>query len=203
MKDTIGLVFATDIESKAFVKGFSLERKDKAPFNVLSDGKISLIISGIGKANAAMAASYLVYKYNSEIIFNIGAAGATTENYEIGDIFHINKVVEYDRPRLLKKSMRIVKPDVMEGFELAALATQDRPVIEPSHREELSRYAELVDMEGASVIQACSLFKRKCYLFKIVTDTPRHHEIDIIKNVYATAGKMFEFFKENILTRFC
>jgi adenosylhomocysteine nucleosidase len=201
MKDNIGLIFATDIESKAFIKGFSLGSIEKKPFSILSNNKIFLIISGIGKANAAMAASYMKNKYNTEIIFNIGAAGATTAEYNIGDIFHINKVVEYDRPRLLKKGLRILKPDVLDGFEFATLATQDRPVIESGHRKELSQHADLVDMEGASVIQACRLFKAKCYLFKIVTDTPKHHEIEIIMNVYRTAGKMFEFFKENIINK--
>jgi adenosylhomocysteine nucleosidase len=199
MKDNIGLVFATLIEAKAFIKGLSLEQKEKAPFGILSDNRIFLIISGIGKANAAMAASYLVSKYNTEIIFNIGAAGATSTEIKTGDIFHINKVVEYDRPRLIKKGVRILKPDVLKGFKYATLATQDRPVIEPAHREEISAHADLVDMEGASVIQACRLFRAKCYLFKVVTDTPDHREIDIIKNVYATAGKMFEYFMEKIL----
>jgi adenosylhomocysteine nucleosidase len=198
MKDNIGLVFATKIESKAFVKGFSLKSIEKTPFNILSDNKIFLIISGIGKANAAMAASYLINTYNTKIIFNIGAAGATTDAYKVGDIFHINKVVEYDRPRLLKKGVRILKPDLLAGFNFASLATQDRPVIDPGHREEVSKHADLVDMEGASVIQACRLFNAECYLFKVVTDTPEHHEIEIVKNIYATAEKMFEFFNLNI-----
>jgi nucleoside phosphorylase len=203
MTDNIGLVFATDIESKAFVAGFSLEAAENRPFRIFRKDNIILILSGIGKANAAMATSYLISKYNTKIIFNIGAAGAAKSGCKVGDIFHINSVIEYDRPRLFKKGMRVLNPKVLAGYNLASLATQDKPVVDPEHRKELSEYVDLVDMEGASVIQACRLFEAECYLFKIITDTPEHEqEEDIVKNINLTAEKLFKFFKEDVLEHF-
>ena len=203
MKDNIGLVFATIIEAKIFIERFCVKPVEEKPFRITRSENIFLIISGIGKANAAMAASYLINKYNTGIIINIGAAGATRSDCKIGDIFHINKVVEYDRPRLFRKGLRVLKPDMLEGYDLASLATQDRPVVDPDFRIELSEHADLVDMEGASIIQACRLFNAKCYLFKIVTDTPEHkEEEDIVKNIDITTGMIFDFFELNILKHF-
>ncbi|MFH0976056.1 MAG: hypothetical protein V1874_09770 [Spirochaetota bacterium] len=199
MNEPIGLVFATNIESEPFVKGLCLEQIENKPFGIYSGDRYYLVNAGIGKANAAMAASYLIYKYNTKIIFNIGAAGSTTTGKKLGDIFHIEKAVEYDRPKIFSKGIRILEPDMLEGFSTATLATQDKPVISPQDRLDISIHADLVDMEGASVIQACRLFGARCFLFKIVTDTPLHEEADIIKNVKNTAVKMFEFFKAAVL----
>jgi adenosylhomocysteine nucleosidase len=202
MNTIIGLVFATKIESAPFIKGLGLQKIGKKPFDIYNKDNIFLIKSGIGKANAAMATSYLISKYNVNSVLNIGAAGASTAEKKIGDIFHINKTVEFDRPKLLNNGIRISKPEILKGFSTASLATQDKPVVSPEDRKNISKHADLVDMEGAAVVQACRLWDVKCFLFKIITDTPEHKEIEIIKNVYMTAGKMFEFFKANILKNF-
>ena len=57
-KPVICLVMATLLEAKPFVKGLSLKRISSKPFPVYSGGNITAVISGIGKANAAMATAY-------------------------------------------------------------------------------------------------------------------------------------------------
>ena len=52
-----------------------------------------------------MAVSYLIWKYNIKYIYNIGAAGSTDYKNKLGDILHINRVTEYDRPKLIKKDL--------------------------------------------------------------------------------------------------
>ncbi len=201
MDGKTGLVFATKIESHDFIKNYDLKISEKKPFKIFTNNKLLLIISGIGKANAAMAASYLIYKYATKIIINIGAAGSTVTINKIGDIFQISKVIEYDRPGLISKKIRILKPDFWQGFACATLATQDKPVIDNSHRQEISKYAELVDMEGAAVIQACRLWEARCYLFKFVTDTAGDRDMDIIKNILSTRKIMFDFFTNKLITK--
>ena len=140
-EENTGLVFATPFESKEFVNGLDLIEIEKKPFEIYCKYNLFLIHCGIGKANAAMAASYLVWKYNVTCIYNIGAAGSTTTDKKPGELYHINKVVEYDRPGVIKKGLRILNPDILNGYAMASLATQDIPVIEPSHRKEMSKYA--------------------------------------------------------------
>ncbi|MBN2401259.1 MAG: hypothetical protein JXN64_02565 [Spirochaetes bacterium] len=202
MNNFIGLVFATKIEASPFIKGLGLKEKEKKPFKLFSKDNMFLIISGIGKANAAMAASYLISKYKTDCIFNIGSAGSSTTQKNPGDIFHIYKVIEFDRPKFLNNSLRIHKPDILKGFSMASLATQDKPVVSLTDRQIISALADLVDMEGAAVVQACRLWDVKCYVFKIVSDTPDTHAIEIIKNIYTTAGKMFGFLNGNIFENF-
>ncbi|MBN2041639.1 MAG: hypothetical protein JW864_16505 [Spirochaetes bacterium] len=198
MSNSTGLLFATDMEADPFISGFALSVFQEKPFKVYNSGEIYLIVSGIGKAYAAMAAAFLIREYSVNRIFNIGAAGAAKSGIKLGDMFHINKVIEYDRPRLFKKGLRIVKPDVLEGYKTTSLATQDIPVIAVEHRKEMSQYADLVDMEGAAVVQACRLFGARSYLFKYVTDTPEYHETDIINNINLFGKNIFNLLENKI-----
>ncbi|MCP4129832.1 MAG: 5'-methylthioadenosine/S-adenosylhomocysteine nucleosidase [bacterium] len=203
-----GILMATYLEAAPFVSGLSLTRIEEKPFPVYEGSGEYLILSGIGKANAAMAASYLIYKHNTRVVVNIGAAGSTgSAAYEVGDILHINRVVEYDRPQLIRKGERVLVPDLINDFinqpdscsPGASLATQDIPVLNEAFRKEVSKSAELVDMEGASFVQACRLFSAKAYLFKIVTDTPGHDkDADIIENIKLTRDKLYRFYAENV-----
>jgi len=191
---------ATLLEAQPFVQGFGMSLVEKKPFKIYTGENLYLIISGIGKSNAAMAAAYLVCKYEIEAIYNLGAAGAVRTDMKLGDIFHIDKVLELDRPRLMTKGIRELKPNILKDFTAAVLATRDTPVIDASDRQETARHADLVDMEGAAVVQASRLFGIKCYLFKIVSDTPEHgKDIDIIFNIRRVRKLLFDFFREHII----
>jgi len=178
------MVMATLMEAKPFVTDIPLEKTEEYPFPVFSNEKIILIISGIGKANAAMATFFLCQAYSPKIILNMGAAGAAKDGFSPGDIFHIKHIVEYDRPDFKTGHPHRYKPFVLDGFRLADIATQDKPVIHPEHRKNVSELAGLVDMEAASVAHACGKFDIPSTFFKYVTDTPDHHEEEnIIKYI--------------------
>jgi nucleoside phosphorylase len=200
-KNKTGFVFATGAEAAPFIKGLCLNIKDEQPFKIYDNDNHVLIISGIGKANAAMASSYMIWKYRPACVFNIGSAGAVKNTIKVGDIFHIDKIAELDRPRLSDGKTRIITPKkILEGFNTAALATQDRLVIAPDDRAEVSKYSDIVDMEGASVMQACKLWHVGCYLFKVVSDTPEHETTgEIQANIRAVNESMFEFFIKKVL----
>lgn len=199
-----GIITATEREAGPFIKGLSLslERAEESPFKIYTGNGIALIISGIGKANAAMAALYLIEKYRPGRVYNIGVAGAASGKIEVGEIFHISKVAEPDRPRLSDGKTRILTPLVLEGFKTASLATQDRVILTAEERREASEYAELVDMEAASIIQACKLYGTRCCIFKIVSDTPEHDDTEMIqKNIKLVTESMFRFFVKSVLDR--
>ncbi len=199
-RDTIDvLIIATYLEAQPFVKGLGLKRIEKRPFRIYSNDNLFLVLSGIGKTNAALATSYMIRELGCRRIINVGAAGSTGQDCDVGDIYHIEKVIEYDRPKMPFGGKRILIPDVLPGFEFATLATQDRPVLAPSQREKISSVAELVDMEGASVVHASRLFQAQCYLFKIVSDTIEHSSgIDIVFNIKRIRKRLFEFFWDSV-----
>lgn len=196
----LGLVMATEHEARPFIHLEGLRRIEVKPFAVYEGKRFRLIIAGIGKANAAMGTGYLTWKYGHDDLYNIGAAGSTGNGVSVGDIFHIDKILEMDRPGVLSKKMRFLTPDLLEGHAAASLCTQDHPVIDPAERERIRPYAFLVDMEGASFIQACRLFGSRGYLFKIVTDTPDHRtDRDIITNIEHTRQSLYEYMCLNVL----
>jgi len=196
----VAIVMATLLEAKPFVEGIFLKKSEKKPFDLFRNENTILIISGVGKANSAMAAAYCCQNFNPVSICNIGAAGATQFSHPLGEIFHITKIFEHDRPEFKSGRPHIHKPDMLDGFQTAKLATGDRAILDPGERKKISRYAGLVDMEGASVAQACRKFHKSCYMFKFVSDTPDHtRDEDIVENIRRYRAPFYEFFIKSIL----
>jgi adenosylhomocysteine nucleosidase len=191
---------ATMLEAKPLVQALSLEPEAGGPIRIFRGDGIRLAISGIGKVNAGVALAYLAVKHGISVAVNLGAAGATSGLLELGNIKHVNRVIEYDRPHVLKREMRVDFPAVLPGFPLASLATQDVPVIEPELRGAMAAYADMVDMEGAAVLQVSKMFRIPCYLFKIVSDTPAHvSDRDIVENIRLLRNELCGFFLERVL----
>ncbi|MEJ2656599.1 MAG: 5'-methylthioadenosine/S-adenosylhomocysteine nucleosidase [Desulfobacterales bacterium] len=195
-KDIVtAIVMATMLEAKPFVQKMPLRQTRKAPFYLFQNHEILLLVSGIGKANAAMATAYCCLKFKPACVFNLGAAGATRSGYDLGEIFHIHKIVEPDRPDLRTGKPCGHQPDLLEGFKTAKLATSDRALLDPKERQTIAHSADLLDMEGASVVQTCKKFKTRCFLFKFVSDTPDHtRDQDIVDHIRGYRQRFYEFF---------
>lgn len=198
---TTGIVMATRLEAAPFIDSGLFTRVEEKPLPVYRHKTVYLILSGIGKANAAIASTYLIVKYNTKTMYNIGAAGSTSVNFRIGDILHIDSVIDYDRPTLVGSKPRYLKPDVLADYKTVILATQDVAVVSTAEREKVGKLASLVDMEGAGFVQACSTFKIKNFLFKLVTDTPDHTiDSQIIENIKNTRDLLYHFFLEHFIS---
>lgn len=196
----IGLVLATMLEAMPFLIDLKLEEYETGPFPVYGNDCLRVIISGVGKANAAMACSYFIYRHDPCVLCNLGAAGATDSRLELGQCRQIERIIEPDRPDLDTGLPHEQAPAVLEGFPSVTLATQDQPVREAAERGKIARLAELVDMEGASVGQTCRHFAKPCYVFKFVSDTPAHGlSSDIRTNVSLYREAFYLFFRKNVL----
>lgn len=162
------------MEVEPLIAELSMVKAESDPFLIYNGSDILLLVSGIGKASAAMGTAYCCIKYQPSCILNCGAAGAVDDKYEVGSIFQVEKTIEPDRPHLRSNTPWIQVPDTLEGFNNAVLATQDRPVNDIETFGELAGITDLVDMEGASILQAAKKFNAKCHIFKFVSDTPSH-----------------------------
>lgn len=203
MKKKTGIVIATMLEAAPFIKGLSLEKIQVKPFPVYSSGNIELIISGIGKVYAALAASVLIREYGSLTLINTGAAGGLRAGFNTGDILHIPEVIDYDRPKLINKEIRVMKADVIPGHKHASLATLDRPVITPEDRETVGKHADIIDMEGAGFLQSCRTFGAEAYLWKMISDTAEHDkDADIISNIKMMINTLFDYMMESVFPVF-
>lgn len=198
----IGIVMATMLEAASFIRDLALLKESEIPFPVYKNDTVRLIVGGIGKTNAAMATTYFIEKHRPICICNTGAAGSTNNEYTLGEIYHIEKIVEPDRPDLKTGIPCEQIPNVLLGFPLAILSTRDAPVHDVEDRANIARIAGLADMEGAAVNQVCSHFKTSCFLFKFVSDTPEHMSSrEIIKNIKLYSNTFSEFFCRSVMPR--
>jgi len=197
------LIMATLLEAKPFIKWLSLKRTSLKPFPVYRAGAIIAVISGIGKANSAMATAYACLEFGPVRLMNLGAAGATGAALPLGTCLQVRRAIECDRPGLRSNAPHEHAPDILEGFSLAVIATLDRPTLAAAERRKLSIRTQLVDMESAAFIQACRKFGKKCYVFKFVTDTPAHTRgSDIVSNIKKYRDSFAAFFLQSVLCRF-
>jgi adenosylhomocysteine nucleosidase len=190
----IAIIVATRLEAEPFLDIFGLIQTSKIPCPLYSQGRLILAVSGIGKANAAIATAYCCSMFQPSWVLNLGAAGATDSRCALGGFFHVARVFEPDRPRFPSSTPHVHVPDRLPGFDEATLATQDRPAVSPEDRRKASVHANLVDMEGAAVVQAAHRFGVRCALFKFVSDTPADVEPTPIIDYIRDCGKPFSRF---------
>lgn len=194
------LIMATFIEAKPFIEMIPLTKCNDTPFPVFRKEDLVLVISGMGKVNAAMAAAYGCMNYRPDCVLNLGAAGATAFSASLGDIYQVKEAIEYDGFPFKSDKPPSYTPDLLPGFQTATIATQDIPVIDPKHREAVSVSSELVDMEASAIIQVCKKFQTRCVLFKFVTDTPDHtRDGEIEKHIRQYRMQFYRFIADSVL----
>ncbi|MEN6331866.1 MAG: hypothetical protein ABFD57_07760 [Smithella sp.] len=198
----VGLVMATMLEAAPFLTDLRPEEGETGPFPVFANDRLRVIISGVGKAHAAMACSYLIQRFDPGVLCNLGAAGATDGRFALGECLQIERIIEPDRPDLDTGQPHEQTPDILEGFSSVTLATQDKPVREASERGKIAGLAQLVDMEGASIGQTCRRFNKPCYVFKFVSDTPAHGQrSDIRNNISLYREAFYQFFRKKVFPK--
>lgn len=117
MNKRIGLISATKKESRAILKTLRRIKGKSLALPPVYQGKIGKtniihIISGIGKANAAHAATLLIEKFSPSAVISFGIGGAyPSANLRAGDIAIADKELYGDEGLLLKDSFH--KTDVM------------------------------------------------------------------------------------------
>lgn len=197
------IIMATMIEAKPFVSGLSLEPVHKKPFLVFKNTNFLLVISGIGKAHAAMATAYCCTKFNPDMVVNIGAAGALNMFKQKGDIFQISRIIEHDRPGFQTGQPIVYNLSTMAdvNVEYANLSTSDKAAISIQDRKKVAIYGgELIDMEGASIVQTCKKFNIPCHIFKYVSDSLEDFESsNIIDNIRKYRQDSFAFFMDQVI----
>ena len=146
-----GIVCAYLKEAKPLIKYFNL-KKSNNKFNIYENENISLIISGQGKLNSAVATTYLLSTRNIQNIINFGIAGSS--EFKIGEIFLINKINDKYFPDILYS----------HPFSESEIICFDEVVSSGNYK--------LVDMESEGFFKACVKFLKshQIHLIKLVSD---------------------------------
>ena len=97
----IGCVIATDSEAKILLDQMEIENSKTVFGKTVHFGKafghdVVLVTCGVGKVNAAAGACAAI-QTGADVLLNFGAAGGLTpETTEVGDVYLIEKAVQYD-----------------------------------------------------------------------------------------------------------
>lgn len=196
-----GIMIAMPLEAKSFLQGLNMGQAETAPFPVYRHRDIGLIISGIGRVRASAAAAYFINRYSPEIFINMGTAGSNIKNLTAGSVFSISSVFDRDLALYRGPEYHEYKMETFPGLPSATLLTSDRPSITIEERTTAAEKAELSDMEGSSFAQVCSLFNKKGYIFKIVSDTPGVESFKSVREgIEKYSEELYNFFRTEILT---
>ena len=130
---------------------------------------LPVLITGVGKVNAAIAVATLLAEVRPASVINLGTAGALRAGLE--GIHEIGTVTQHDFDD--EALVALVGTHQGPPIELGAgltLATGDRFVEGGALRERIAQHADLVDMEGYAVAAACRAAGVPVRLVKLVSD---------------------------------
>ena len=170
----IGLLVATEAEAAPLIERLAAEKVAEGPFATYrfaapTGGEI--VISGIGPAAAAAAAEYLIEDRAAGVVVNVGICGALAADLHPGDLVRITGVI--DGQAALEGGHTVPLPTGPGPWGRLApkrLATVGRAVFEHDRRRTLARRADVVDMEGLAIAEACAERGVRLHMLKGVSD---------------------------------
>ncbi|URZ07980.1 nucleoside phosphorylase-I family protein [Clostridium felsineum] len=193
-------------EAEEIILYYNLKKEfSYSSFQIFCNEYIKLIISGIGKINAACAIGYIgreTVKNSEDIIINIGICGGRSRN--IGEGILVNKIIDVD-------TKREFYPDIIlkHEFEEGTLQTFTTPVVDGNVKD-------ICDMEGSAFFECASKFfeNHQIAIIKVVSDKADGSKVElkclgelIKKNMSKVNSyiKNYEnvFYKEKFLSDVC
>lgn len=157
---------------RAFV--IAMESEAEAVRPCLREGD-KLIVSGIGKVNAALATQKAIDEGAEEII-NAGVCGGFDPKMEVCDVYEVGRAVEYDfdLSELIPVPVGQHSERKTPYFELSGTETLGTGDHFRNDANDLPMLAKLGvtlrDMEGAAIAHVCERNGVKCRLIKSVTN---------------------------------
>ena len=174
------------------------------------DFRLVLVLSGIGKVNAARTTQLLIDKYNPAYIFNAGVAGAVDASLKLLDIVVADNLLQHDfditafdhekgyipgvgvKISCDKSLLELVKK--ISNVHIGLVASGDIFVTDDMMGAKINKKfkALCVEMEGAAIAQVCYLSGVPFLALKCISDTVSK------ENNYLTYNEFLEKSSDNI-----
>lgn len=227
----IGIITAVTTERDAV-----LEKMDRIQMSKIYDleyfeGKINhtpciMVMSGVGKVNAARCTQLLIDRFNPERIVNIGSAGALHPDLNIGDVVISTACVQYDinltafgikKGSLSKEHDGFFEADqpfaalcekameksISDEFKiiLGPIATGDRFNDSVERKEKIFKEfgALCNEMEGAAVAQVCALCNIPFVVIRSISDNSDEGTLMMYNEFKKLASKRCANFLVNLV----
>ena len=161
----------------------------------------TLIVTGVGKTNAA-ASAMLAIARGADRLLNIGVAGGITPRAKIGSLWQIDRAVQYDFDLSAINGTPVGTLDEYQTpyfplrtggkFPTATLATADSFASGQDDMALLdSLGADVRDMEGAAIAHIACAAGVPCTMFKSISDNAREESVrEYRKNMLIALGAL-------------
>lgn len=159
---------------------------------------VVLVAAGVGKVNAARTTQILIDNFQVDAIINVGSAGSSNDELEIGDIVIGNKIVQHDfditafgHPKgyisnvgqymesdstLIEKMEQTISKLKENEFKIkiGTIATGDIFCTELKMKEKIRTKfnSDAIEMEGAAIAQVCKLDNIPFLVIRSISDKP-------------------------------
>lgn len=142
---------------------------------------VPMIVSGIGKVNAAMATERAIVAMGADAICNCGLCGGMDAAMRVGELYEVSRAVEFDfdLDELNHRGIGVLDEREDAYLELTVkgihpariLATSDHFRSDDGDYPLIDRLGcGLRDMEGAAIAHVCSRHGVRCHSLKVVCD---------------------------------
>lgn len=209
MRDALGNPAETKINGLNFCKAR------------LGENTIILAKSGVGKVNAAITATVLIYEFSPDCMISTGVAGGLDKSIHIGDVVLGNHTCYHDvyvgkevvqknnnhtgkfaaDASLLKNAETLQNGEI--PIKIGLICTGDQFIdsreklldIKNAHQDALA-----VDMESCSLAQVCAHFSVPFLSIRIISDTPyADKHLENYKNFFTKAPHILFNITRNII----
>lgn len=163
----------------------------------------TLIVTGVGKTNAA-ASAMLALARGADRLLNIGVAGGISPRAKIGSLWQIDRAVQYDFDLSAINGTPVGTLDEYQTpyfplrtggkFPTATLATADSFASGQDDMALLdSLGADVRDMEGAAIAHIAYAAGVPCTMFKSISDNAREESVhEYRENILIALGALSE-----------
>lgn len=184
----------------------------------LAGKRVVLCLSGVGKVNAAIAATVLAAHYPLKALLNIGTAGGLKADEHVLDVVISNRVVQHDfdtsgidgesghglfyeaDQHLLEITSQVLQ-NMSISYHIGMVATGDQFIHEDCQIERiLSLYPKSIcaEMEAGGIAQAAAYYKLPFIVLRSLSDVAVNDDspMDFLKYVSVASKRSAEFTKQ-------
>lgn len=162
----ITVFIAMKQEAAPLIERLSLKHTPSPIFETYENDRVRLIITGLGKINAASAAGFCLGRYGKDTHYiNYGTAAG--DNTQIGQTFFAAQIID-------EASGREYFPDIADhSFPHVSLHTVDKPILISNSPESISEKLPIYDMEAFGIFSALknAVTPDRITIIKTVTDS--------------------------------
>lgn len=221
----IAIIAAMEIEKDAMVKHMQSVRTEVISGISFTLGEVSgkeviVVLSGVGKVQAALSTVVLLEHYTIEQVINIGTAGGLDPKQNILDIVLSERVVQHDfdtsaldgeegrgkyfvADEQLKNICKEVFTEMDLPFQEGMVASGDQFISESEQLHRLETYfkdAKCAEMEAGAIAQVCSHYHVPFVVIRSLSDVAHKEqsEMDFVTYAKKASERSAVFCKEVI-----